>query len=179
MMYCQVCKKNIATVHYTEIDVNYKVKKETHMCEACAQAHGLQGAVPKTVSAFQVIEKLIKPSLPEQRKARPEMRCGRGGMNSTEFRSAGRLGCPHDYKVFREGIENVLEQVQGGARNHVGKIPRRAGVRIRLQARQASLQKALKDAIAAENYERAAEIRDGLKAIEEEIKEKGFTDDGV
>jgi protein arginine kinase activator len=177
MMYCQICKKNIATVHYTEIDADYKVKKETHMCESCAQTHDLQGAAPKTISPFKVIEKLIKPGLPQQLKILLETRCEKCGMTYPEFRSAGRLGCPHDYQVFKEGIQNVLEQVQCGARRHVGKIPRRAGVEIRLRSRQNALRAELEKAIAVENYERAAELRDALKTIDDELRDAGVAGD--
>jgi len=182
MVYCQVCKKNIATVHYTEIDIDYQVKQESHMCESCAQKHDLSqaGQKPATISPFKVIESLIKPNLPEQLRAILETRCEQCGMTYPEFRSAGRLGCPHDYAVFKDGIENVLEQVQGGGGKHVGKIPRRAGTVIKLEAREASLQEELKEAIGAENYERAAEVRDSLAELESDLKKaKGEADDGV
>jgi len=182
MVYCQVCKKNIATVHYTEVDVDYQVKQETHMCESCAQKQDISQSeqASATISPFKVIESLIKPNLPEQLKAILETRCEQCGMTYPEFRSAGRLGCPHDYAVFKDGIENVLEQVQSGRSKHVGKIPKRAGTMIKLETREASLQEELKEAVAAENYERAAEIRDSLKEVLEELdKAKGEDADGV
>jgi len=179
MVYCQVCKKNIAAVHYTEIDADYKVKKETHMCEACAQAQGLQGTTPKTVAPIQVIENLIKPNLPQQLKDLIETRCEICGMTYPEFRATGRLGCPADYKVFKDGIRSILDQVQGGARKHIGKIPKRAGSLIRLQAQETSLRDDLNKAITVENYEKAAKLRDALKQIEQDLKEMGYQDDGV
>lgn len=182
MMYCQVCKKNIATVHYTEIDVDYQVQKETHMCEACAQSHGVQaqggeahgipGVAASAISPLQMIEKIFKPSLPETLKALLETACEACGMTYPEFRSGGRLGCAKDYVVFREGIHSVLEQVQGGTGPHTGKVPRRAGALIQLHARQAELNGELDAAIAVENYERAAELRDVLKKVEDELSRK-------
>ncbi|MBN2490492.1 MAG: UvrB/UvrC motif-containing protein [Planctomycetes bacterium] len=177
MVYCQICKKNIATVHYTEIDADYTVKKETHMCESCAQTHDLEAAQPKTISPFKVIESLIKPNLPKHLKILLETRCEQCGMTYPEFRAAGRLGCPHDYHVFKEGIQNVLEQVHGGARRHLGKVPRRAGDAIRLETRRAALRGELEQAIAVEDYERAAELRDALRSIEEEIQGGGTSAD--
>jgi len=176
MVYCQVCKKNIAAVHYTEIDVDYKVKKESHMCEDCAQKHGLQGleeqgSTPKMISPLQVIENLIKPNLPQPLKALLETQCKTCGMTYPEFRSGGRLGCPNDYKIFKEGIQNILDQVQGGSTKHIGKVPKRAGSLIRLQVHQASLRAELEEAIAIENYEKAAEIRDSLKQLEQDMSD--------
>jgi protein arginine kinase activator len=174
MMYCQICKKNIATVHYTEIDVDYKVRKETHMCEACAQSHGVQGpggpgVAAASVSPFQMIEKILKPSLPETLKSLLETTCEACGMTYPEFRSGGRLGCAKDYEVFLDGIKSVLEQVQGGCGPHTGKVPQRAGKLIQLRSRHAELTGELDEAVAVENYERAAELRDALKQVEEEL----------
>ena len=42
---CQVCGKNPATVHFTEI-VNSKMS-ELHICEQCAQEKGIQPAQGK------------------------------------------------------------------------------------------------------------------------------------
>ena len=33
-MYCELCKKNIATIHYTKIVNGHK--EERHVCEQCA-----------------------------------------------------------------------------------------------------------------------------------------------
>jgi protein arginine kinase activator len=179
MVYCQICKKNIATVHYTEIDIDYKVKKETHMCESCAQANGLQDVAVKTVSPFQIIENLIKPNLPQQLRDLLETRCPKCGMTYPEFRSGGRLGCPHDYEVFQEGIQSVLRQVQGRSRKHVGKVPRRAGAMIQRQIRQTALQGELEQAIAVEDYENAAKIRDALRELQEGFEQGGEKHHGI
>ena len=93
-------------------------------------------------------------------------------MTLLEFRQRGRLGCPKDYEVFLEGIHSVLEQVQGGTGPHTGKVPRRAGALIELQTRRAELTGELDAAIAVENYERAAELRDALKKVEDELKDR-------
>ncbi len=172
MTYCQVCKKNIAAVHYTEIDINYKVKKETHMCEPCAQTAGLQGAVPKSITPIQIIENLIKPNLPQTLKMLLETQCEACGMTYPEFRSSGRLGCPEDYKIFKEGINTVLEQVQGQVCTHTGKVPKRGGGMIKLQAEETVLRRELDEAVAREDYEKAAEIRDAIQDIEEQLREQ-------
>ena len=38
-MYCQICEKNEATIHLTEI--NSGVRTEMHVCEYCAQQEGI------------------------------------------------------------------------------------------------------------------------------------------
>ena len=50
--------------------------------------------------------------------------CPACGIKYMEFRSEGRLGCPHDYQVFRTGLEPLLNKIHRADR-HVGKRPRR------------------------------------------------------
>ena len=36
------------------------------------------------------------------------------GIKYMEFRAEGRLGCPHDYTVFRAGLEPLRGSIRGG-----------------------------------------------------------------
>ncbi len=84
--------------------------------------------------------------------------CPDCGLKFMEFRARGRLGCPLDYRVFARGLLPLLGRAHGATR-HVGKVARRrgdAGERLRLRAR-------LRDAIAREDYEQAARLRDQLR----------------
>jgi protein arginine kinase activator len=77
-----------------------------------------------------------------------------------QARATGRIGCPADYDLFRKGLLPLISR-QHGATRHVGKAPRRSRVaadRARLRARSE-----LRDAIALEDYERAARLRDMLR----------------
>ena len=49
--------------------------------------------------------------------------CPACGIKYMEFRAEGRLGCPHDYEVFRAGLEPLLQRIHRATR-HVGKAPR-------------------------------------------------------
>ncbi|HEX8203401.1 MAG TPA: UvrB/UvrC motif-containing protein, partial [Isosphaeraceae bacterium] len=80
------------------------------------------------------------------------------GLKFMQFRSAGRLGCPNDYEVFASGLSPLLLRAHGATR-HVGKAPRRRPgptSRLRLRAQ-------LRDAVAREDYETAARLRDQLR----------------
>lgn len=167
MVYCQRCKKNVATVHYTEIDGDYNLTAESHLCESCAQHKDLIGQA-KHVS-MQVLESLTA-ELPDQLKSLLSATCDQCGMTYAEFRSGGRLGCAHDYEVFRDGIAAVLEQVQGGQREHRGKVPRRGGRTLGLQAKLGELNEQLAEAVTLENYEHAAQLRDRIAEVEADLE---------
>jgi protein arginine kinase activator len=83
-----------------------------------------------------------------------------------EFRQQGRLGCPHDYAVFRAGIEPLLERIHRSVR-HVGKSPRRRDPAVLAeQAELVELRRRLREAVKGEAYEEAARIRDVLRLKE-------------
>ena len=81
-----------------------------------------------------------------------------------EFQAQGRLGCPHDYSVFRNGLTPLLERIHRCAR-HVGKSPRRRPAP-QEQAALAELRRRLRQAVEAEAYEEAARLRDLLRKKE-------------
>jgi protein arginine kinase activator len=81
-----------------------------------------------------------------------------------EFRAAGRLGCPHDYNVFRAGLEPLLNRIHRGQR-HVGKRPRRA-LSPEKQAELVELRQSLRIAVESEAYEEAGRLRDLLRQKE-------------
>ncbi len=85
-------------------------------------------------------------------------RCPDCGLRFMDFRIQGRLGCPNDYQTFRDGLLPLLRRTHGATR-HVGKMPsRRQAVSPRLHLRAE-----LREAVAHEDYERAARLRDQLR----------------
>ena len=84
-----------------------------------------------------------------------------------EFRNSGRLGCPYDYEVFRDELMPLLENIHGETR-HSGKVPKRAPRNTQQQTTLIQLRNELKRAVAAEDYETAARLRDKIRAIEQE-----------
>ncbi|MDB5352716.1 MAG: uncharacterized protein JWN86_3963 [Planctomycetota bacterium] len=89
--------------------------------------------------------------------------CPLCGMKFMEFRISGRLGCPNDYLAFDHGLLPLLRRSHDGVTRHVGKTPRRLpspeateSLRLRAQLRQA---------VACEDYEEAARLRDRLRPL--------------
>ncbi len=157
-MTCQRCDDE-AAVHLTEtVDGR---RSELHLCLACARKAGL--ALPESppkLALDQVVQSLIVAHVGELVGELAELACPECGIRFMEFRAEGRLGCPADYEVFARGIKPLLGRSHGATR-HVGKAPRRRTVasdRARLRLRSD-----FRAAIAREDYEQAATLRDQLR----------------
>jgi protein arginine kinase activator len=157
---CQVCGKEVATVHLTEIDKG--VQKEVHLCEACAQKQGVVGKAPS-------LQDILQGMIQQQVKAMGEegsQQCPYCGIRFGEFRSKGRLGCPRDYEVFHASLAPLIEKVQGGATQHRGRVPSRAGAEVAREMRLRALRATLDELVRKEDYEGAAKLRDEIRELE-------------
>ena len=150
-MTCQFCGQP-ATVHLTDI-VQHK-KRELHLCDGCARKHDLIPDGPAPQLNLPALVGLILGQ-PAPAPGAAALTCPACGLKYSVFRADGRLGCPADYDAFRVPLVPLLERIHRAAR-HAGKTPggRRpgAGLRARLAA-----------AVAAEDYEEAARLRDRLR----------------
>ncbi|MDG3006485.1 UvrB/UvrC motif-containing protein [Paludisphaera mucosa] len=155
-MTCQRCQDE-AVVHLTEL-VDGR-RKETHLCVACARASGLSlPDAPPDFGLDAVLQDLIKKHVGELVGELAESTCPDCRLRYMDFRTGGRLGCPHDYQVFRKGLLPMLQRFHGATR-HVGKRARaRPGASLRLRLRSQ-----LRQAVAREDYEEAARLRDQIR----------------
>jgi protein arginine kinase activator len=155
-MTCQQCHEE-ATVHLTEtIDGQ---RRELHLCLSCARSAGVAlPEEPPSMALDAVIQTLIAANVGELVGELAGMTCPDCGLTFMEFRARGRLGCPQDYRVFSRGLLPLLNRAHGATR-HVGKVLKRrpaASERLRLRTQ-------LRDAIAREDYELAARLRDQIR----------------
>jgi len=163
---CDKCNKP-ATIHLT--DIADGKKSEVHFCEECAMAEGLVKAALPLTQLLQGLGIVQGPGGAIVKSAEPaELVCDVCGLSFSEFRQQGLLGCPHDYDAFSPSLEALVERAQEGASQHVGKVPRRAGSGQRRQTDILRLRGALRAAVAQEEYERAAALRDEIKQLENE-----------
>jgi len=158
-MKCQLCS-NPATIHLTEIVDSQK--KEIHLCQACAEGQNLVQKQELNLPA--ILQTLIGQHLGQPSDVLSRLSCPACGIKYMEFRAQGRLGCPHDYRVFRVGLEPLLQRIHRATR-HVGKAPQRV-VPAERHAERVELRSRLQAAIEAEAYEEAARLRDLLKQKE-------------
>ncbi|MBI1371257.1 MAG: hypothetical protein GC159_00640 [Phycisphaera sp.] len=162
-MKCDSCDKP-ATVHLIEIKGGQKIEK--HLCESCAVDEGV-AVKASTPHISDLLEKfMIKHGALEP--TQQTVRCEGCGMTQEEFRKSGLLGCPHCYDAFEEALAPLLGRAHEGASQHVGKVPSRAGIDEIRQRRLMQLRRELAEAVDAEQYERAANLRDQLSRVEAE-----------
>jgi protein arginine kinase activator len=154
-MKCDLCDKE-AVVHLTQV-VNGEMK-EVHLCEAHAVEQGIDLNSP--ISITDILMGLNNPQ--KNIASELSLACPRCGMAREEFRKTGRLGCPDCYKTFMAELTMAIKAMHQSGQ-HLGKIPTREGVQTRMKTKVARLQKELEAAIAREEFEKAAQLRDQIK----------------
>lgn len=99
--------------------------------------------------------------------------CSECGTTYVEFRKGGRMGCPACYKAFRQPLDSLLLKVHGNLQ-HAGRMPgglkNDASIRFTIE----KLKQELVKAIAAEEYEQAAQIRDKVRLLNSQLEEAGY-----
>jgi protein arginine kinase activator len=162
-MKCDNCNKT-ATVHLTEIKGGKKIEK--HLCEQCAaQNEGLP------VKSHMPINELLTNFVMAHSGMQKEqaLTCEHCGVTWTEFRQNGLLGCANDYAVFERELTPLLKRAHEDQTHHVGKVPTRrggTGVPVKRQVDLTKLRRELQKAVEAEDYERAAKLRDQIRQAE-------------
>ncbi len=164
-MLCQRCGKLPATIHMTEISDD-GARTEWHICEECANAEGLAQGAPVTPVALASLIQLESGESEDASGAAPAA-CPHCGITFEEFRTKGRFGCPHDYTVFAEALNPLLDKIHG-AHRHTGRLPRgQQSVDGDVSDRMLRLRRELQDAVRREDYESAAKLRDTIQGLEQ------------
>lgn len=162
-MICPKCLKREATVHISR-NINGK-KEEYRVCEQCAKEMGffsnsdLMFNIGDFMSGF--MGKGMAPSLSDEKI------CPSCGMSIGELAKTSKLGCSKCYEFFDSYLEPVMKRIHGNTR-HVGKLPENADENFKKERQLSSLKNELKAAVAREDYEQAALLRDRIKEMEGE-----------
>ena len=108
----------------------------------------------------------------ETRVSDAGLRCPACGFTQGDFKKAGRLGCSTCWQVFEAGLQPLLKAMHKGER-HVGKVPKKAAQTVAISEKIKALTAELDQAVRAERYEEAAQLRDQVRALEAELKVGG------
>lgn len=168
-MQCQQCEKP-ATFHITEL--TGEEHQEIHLCEDHARTYLTQNEAGETVEPTPAPEAWVdqfKVNQTAEDLARLDQQaCPICGITFYEFRNQGRLGCPHDYECFEAELEPLIVNIHG-AIEHTGKQPTRRTSMAANPTELIRMRREMQQAIEAENYERASELRDEIRRIEDAL----------
>lgn len=167
-MMCDNCGANPAEVHLTQIVDNEMTT--LHLCAACAAEKGLDtGVAGKNLPLTDFLAQMGQAAVSEEETGHLGP-CTFCHTTLDDFRRTGRLGCPHCYSMFETQLRAILRRIHG-ATHHLGKVyvpP--SGEAADLTARLAGLKRKLQRAVEAEDFERAAVIRDTIRELEAGIE---------
>lgn len=170
-MKCQQCDKP-ATFHITELTGGKP--QELHLCEDHARQYLTQssnepaGAGGMAAALAQhMVQKMQVGQTAEELAELDQQSCPVCGITFYEFRSQGRLGCPHDYVCFQKQLEPLILNIHGEG-EHAGKTPRRSPKASENRTQLIRFRRELKEAVAEEDYERASQLRDQIQRTEAE-----------
>ena len=177
-MMCERCGQRPASVHITEI-INGQ-RNESHLCEVCAgemQQQGYGYVVPP-IQLHHFLASLLNHNVTEGHKQQPASSgrvCEKCGATEEQIAGQGLLGCGECYPYFADRVQPLIRKIQGSTW-HTGKVPERTGGRARLIKEISGLKKDLKEAVAKEEFEQAAQLRDKIHLLESAVNEGGEAD---
>lgn len=168
-MICEKCQRRPAIYHMTRI-VDGDTVEQVHLCEQCAAEQGelvLPAADPHFLQQF--LASLMGVTGGEagagQTATATTARCPRCGLAYAEFGKTGLLGCPECYDAFSEQLQPLVHRIHGKG-THAGKLPQRVGGAVLQRRRLDEMRRELAEAVREERFERAAELRDQIRAFE-------------
>lgn len=180
-MDCQNCGAKDALIHLTEIQEGEVIN--IWLCPACARERQMSGqgheesdgalfgdtGEPRPIAASE--DDLLAAFLGLERKFlsdQPEtvnLICSKCGFALEQFQRTSRLGCPECYRAFEPNIRGLLSRFHGRT-IHLGKMPDSNLAGQNPLAEVTRVRVALEKAVAAEDFEEAAGLRDYLKELE-------------
>ncbi len=168
-MLCEKCHKREATVHTVQV-INGE-KKEHYYCEECAKLSDFENPI-----SFQdIFQSLLNYGLGNKQEEytnqyrNSSVKCPICGMTYEELRRSGKFGCSSCYEAFEPYITGSLKSIHGD-NTHKGKVPKSNGGPLLKKHEIDELKRKLVEAIAKEEYEEAAVLRDRIKALEGDDK---------
>ena len=163
-MKCDFCNSK-ASVFLTQL-VEGQMKKVS-LCEKCAHERGVTDP-----TGFSLADILLSGISNEPGATLASLQgggnktCPACGFTLEDLLRVHRFGCAECYTAFRDEISPMLRGMHKGA-SHVGKVPEGLMALQFKHQRLQDLRSRLEQAIASENYEEAAGIRDEIHTLNE------------
>lgn len=161
MYMCDECGINPANIHLTQI-----LQNETqvfHLCDECAKKKGISISIQDESVSEDGVQTEIETET--ETESAPQKTCSRCGLQFSEFRNKGWLGCSDCYNAFESEIDELLVQVHGSSvhkgKKYSGLVSGHGSVNGEIKRLRHELAIAIKN----EEFEQAAMIRDTIHSL--------------
>jgi protein arginine kinase activator len=149
-----MCQEREAGVHIKQVQDGKPC--DLFVCSDCAAKQGFQD-----LSVMSMTDFLFGVGVAAEPKTLAEERRCVCGMTTRELKKNSRMGCSRCYDTFEEDMRPILASMQPGDR-HVGKMP----VSAKAVAEITLMREELSKAVAAQDFELAARIRDSIRELD-------------
>lgn len=176
-MLCQKCHKKTASVFISSIINGQETRM--YLCNDCAKDYPLFNfnfqepfSIKDVMDKFKIeddnsssneYEKLLAVDKDSTDK---EIICPNCYSTYEEYRETGKLGCSKCYETFEKQLKPILKNIYG-YEEYIGKIPKKYDNHIYINNEIRILKEDLNRAVEQEEYEKAADIRDKIKDLEQ------------
>jgi protein arginine kinase activator len=165
-MLCQNCGKNDAVTHIKQI-INGEMD-EVHLCRDCARHLGYDDIFSGFDFDFggffgSLLGDMISPRLIGETE-----RCEKCGCSFNDILRSGKAGCSECYTKFYDKLIPSIKRIHGQA-SHTGKVGSGAVRREKTESageKIEQLRAEMNQAVSVQNFEKAALLRDEIKALE-------------
>lgn len=165
-MLCQKCGQNSATTYYQQT-VNGKTIT-MHLCSSCAGKLSA-GTIFQNFNINDMFSGFLT-NTDHEVSAASKKECTKCHTTMKEIMKTGKVGCDECYHVFYRELSPSIEKIHGKS-THIGKISASADFKWKKKAELEQLKINMQQAVQKQEFERAAEWRDKIKNLEEELGE--------
>ncbi|MBM7707487.1 UvrB/UvrC motif-containing protein [Chryseomicrobium aureum] len=172
-MICENCKQRPAHVKMTVTQNGEPFTR--HLCDVCAsQLHPFQNQQdPLTV--HQLLTNLFTPEQTKTQASREKSQwsCPNCGWTYERFVHRGKFGCAECYETFGNALPPVMKRLHNGNAEHIGQVPEAYEETRDLKRRIEDIRSRMQQAIAEEEFETAATLRDQARELEAKLSKGG------
>lgn len=175
-MLCQKCHKKTASVFISSIINGQETR--IYLCGDCAKDYPLFDfnsqdpfSIKDIMDKFNIEEDAFREKNEnllevDNHYKDKDIVCHNCYSTYDEYRKTGKVGCSRCYEAFEEQLKPILKNIYG-RKEYIGKIPKKDNEHVYISNEIRILKEDLNRAVEKEEYEKAADIRDKIKELEE------------